>query len=77
MMASKKALLIALTLTLTSCAGVCKPVKLPLPTPNLLPSIHDAELSCVSDETYSRLVWRDVERDRYCQELEAVIRSTQ
>jgi len=47
-----------------------------MPPKPYMPSITDAELSCISDEAYHRLANRDLAQQHYSLRLEAVIKST-
>lgn len=50
---------------------------LPLPERPLLPRVYEAELMCLSDETYRRVVERERLRREYAEILETIIRATQ
>lgn len=72
------AAIIFLTLTSTGCATRTEYQLAPLPMPPRpdLPRLDAADLECLSDDAYDRLVRRDLARRHYSDELEAVIRST-
>jgi uncharacterized lipoprotein YajG len=66
----------AAILTLTSCAATCKTTALSVPVEPTLMRVSDAELMCLSDNVYSKLARRDVQRRQYGEELKAIIEST-
>jgi hypothetical protein len=71
----------AMFLLAAALAGCTPPVRqvsqpLPLPERPLLPRVYDAELSCLSDETYRRVVERERLRREYAETLETIIRAT-
>lgn len=49
---------------------------LPLPVRPVLPAVYQGDLSCLSDDTYARLVERERMRREYTERLEAIIQST-
>lgn len=63
---------------LSGCAQPTRHVSQPLPLPErpLLPRVYEAELSCLSAETYRRVVERERLRREYAETLEIIIRST-
>lgn len=65
-------------LLLTGCATTPHHVAEPLPVPvrPLLPRVYEAELGCLSDETYRRIVERERLRWEYADDLEAIISAT-
>ncbi len=50
---------------------------LPLPVPPKLVAIKSAELACITDATYQKIVDRELARKHYAGELRAVILATQ
>lgn len=64
---------------LTACASGIEyvPVVLTLPNRPILPTVQGAELRCLSDDAYTRLVQRDRLQRGHIEVLEAVIVSTQ
>lgn len=73
------ALVIALTLS-AGCATEIRTVyvqePLPLPDRPNVPTIQAADLSCLSDEAYARLVERDQMQFEHIVRLESIIMST-
>ncbi len=71
-------LIAGLSLLLPGCARqpiyVTEP--LPLPVRPLLPSVYAHELDCISNDTYQRLVTRELKRRQYAETLETIIQST-
>lgn len=51
------------------------PVRLPAPEPPALPSIQEAEVQCLSNATWRKLVTRDALRQGEAQELRAILRA--
>lgn len=49
------------------------PVPLPVPEPPALPSIQEAEVQCLSDATWRKLVTRDATRAADAAELRAIL----
>lgn len=49
---------------------------LPLPARPVLPAIGEAELMCLSDDAYHRLVERERLRREYAEKLEEIIKAT-
>jgi hypothetical protein len=49
---------------------------LPLPVRPVLPALSANDIACLSDDTYKRLLARDLLRRQYAEELEAIIRAT-
>lgn len=72
------AAIILITLTSTGCATRTEYQLAPLPMPPRpeLPRLDEADMECLSEQTYYRLIRRDRARRNYADELEAVIRST-
>lgn len=72
-----KAAAIILTLIISGCETV-RYVSSPLPLPArpVLPQIESKALQCLSPETYSDLVKRDMLRRQYANNLELIIEST-
>lgn len=75
--------LIALILLMTGpgCQPVTPPVQLqmvalPLPARPVLPAIPATELTCLSDEVYSRLANRNRLLRHYAEELEVIVKSS-
>lgn len=70
---------IAAALLLAGCASVpriiARPVALPLPSRPVLPALTGAELRCLADSTYSKLVHRDRGWKRWGLQLEAIIQA--
>lgn len=66
-------------LLLIGCAATPEyvPVALTLPARPVLPAIKSADLQCLSDDTYMRLVQRDRLQRGHIEVLEAIIVSTQ
>lgn len=67
-------------LTLSAGCAITKPVfvqePLPLPDRPNVPTIQAADLSCLSDEAYARLVERDQVQFEHIVRLESIIMST-
>lgn len=74
-----KELLVSCALLLIGCAATPEyvPVALTLPERPVLPTVKSAELQCLSDDAYTRLVQRDRLLRGHIDVLEAVIASTQ
>ena len=71
--------MLAVVLVLPACSPT--PVRyvshpLPLPVRQTLPAVSAEELSCLSGDTYRRLVDRDRLRREYAEELEVIIGAT-
>jgi hypothetical protein len=64
---------------LTGCASAVEyvPVALTLPPSPILPAVKSAELQCLSDDAYTRLVQRERLQSGHIEVLEAIIMSTQ
>jgi hypothetical protein len=64
--------------SLSGCMAAARQVSqpLPLPEPPLLPLVYEAELSCLSAESYRRIVERERLRREYAETLETIIRAT-
>lgn len=71
---------IILGLMMLGCTAPLPPLiiqtALPLPTRPVLPSITSTDLTCVSDEVYSRLASRNQLQRHYAEKLELIIKST-
>ena len=70
--------MLLLAAALSGCTSPVRQVSQPLPLPArpLLPRVYEAELACLSDESYRRLVERERLRREYAETLETIIRST-
>ena len=68
-------LLSAIISSVISCATPTIPV-LPLPERPLRPVVTQAELACVPDDAYQRLVRRELIYDAHITTLEAIIKRT-
>ena len=68
-------LLTAITLV-SSCGTVPAKIMLPLPPEPNYPKIDKSALICLSDETFKKLVIRDVMKTRRIKTLENIILST-
>lgn len=74
-------LVAALVLVTVSLPACTLPVRytsepLPLPARPLLPALTAADLACLTDDAYRRLLTRDLLRRQYAEELEAIIGAT-
>lgn len=67
-----------LAAALSGCTPPVRQVGQPLPLPErpLLPRVYEAELMCLSEETYRRVVERERLRREYAEILEIIIRAT-
>ena len=75
----KKNLLAALAIILlaSGCATAGPAaLRLPLPPPLVLPTVPIASLECLSDDTYNKLIERDVRQRERIHTLEDIIRAT-
>ena len=72
----RKSLVLASAIILASCCAVPEQAKLPLPPPLVLPTVEASELQCLSDETYEKLVERDVMCTGRVHTLENIIKQT-
>ena len=74
------ALALVTVLTLSAGCGTTKTVYVqePLPIPDRpnVPTIQAADLSCLSDEAYAKLVERDALQFEHIKRLEAIIMTT-
>lgn len=70
--------MLLLAAALSGCTPPVRQVSQPLPLPErpLLPRVYEAELMCLSDETYRRVVERERLRREYAEILETIIRAT-
>jgi len=61
--------------TLTACTPsvVYRPVQLPLPPEPDYPTVQAAEVECLADDTWARIVERDLARKQYAERLRQVI----
>jgi len=60
----------------SSCTTEYLLVPLPLPPKPTIPIVLDNELSCLTDDVYQRLAYRDLICKQYSERLEGIIRST-
>lgn len=70
-------MILIMLLALSNCTSVqyvSQP--LPLPARPVLPVVYQGDLSCLSDETYARIVERERLRREYAERLEVIIQST-
>jgi hypothetical protein len=68
---------LAIILIVSGCATAGPAaLRLPLPPPLVLPTIPAASLECLADDTYDKLVERDVRQRERIHTLEDIIRAT-
>jgi len=67
-----------LVLALSACAPriIYRPVALPLPPKPVFRVVSGADMACLSDDAYRRILERDRQAALYERQLEAVICST-
>ena len=75
----KKSILLIAIILVSACAVKTIPVKVVLqsPAPLELPRMSATELSCLSDDVYTRLVTRDTMQSERIKTLRGIIESTQ
>ena len=69
-------LALAVTLSLSGCAHTPSAPRLPIPERPVLPTIQAAEVACLTDETYTRLVQRERLLRAHIETLEQIIKTT-
>jgi len=68
---------LAIILLVSGCATAGPAaLRLPLPPPLVLPIIPTVSLDCLSDDTYNKLIERDVRQRERIHTLEDIIRAT-
>lgn len=68
-------MLTSLAIILSSCGGFIQP-RLPLPDRPALPKIDKTKLRCLDNQSYKKLVKRDVLQKTHIDRLRAIIKST-
>lgn len=66
-------LLAATAIILASCATTVTTLELLIPGKPVLPTIQASELSCLSQETYEKLVERDVKQSAHIDRIHEII----
>lgn len=76
-------ILLVFLLLLSGCGYIHKQpmcnaaIELPLPPEPVLPTVDEAELMCLSDSAYKRLVRRDIARKYHAELLRALLEARQ
>jgi len=73
----KKLTLLSAIILVSACTTVPVKVALKTPPPLILPKMSATELSCMSDDVYTRLVRRDTMQAERIKTLRAIIETTQ
>ena len=71
-----KSILLIVIIFLSGCASIAETPKLPLPQELNLPTMVATELECLSDDTYEKLVRRDVMLQGRIKTLRNIIKTT-